>query len=362
MSHRLRPLMLLVIALASLAVAACGGGDDEGKATSSTDVNKLLKDTFSGQNNVKSGKLNLLLDIDSSAAGAAAGPVSVKLAGPFESQGTGRLPKFKIDAALAGAGQNLKAGATSTGDKGFISFQGQNYAVSDEVFKQFKASYEQAQKQAGSGAKPQSLATLGIDPQKWLKNAKNAGEAKVGDEDTIKITGDVDVDALLDDLDKALGQARSLGLQGAENLPSKLTPAQRKQFADSVKNLKVEIYTGKKDAILRRMVVKLGLSQASDKSKTANVGLDLSLLDVNEGQEIEAPSNAKPFDQLLGQLGASGLAGGLGGSGSSGGGSSGSGSGSNGSNADAFKKYSDCVAKAGNDAAKAQKCADLLTQ
>jgi hypothetical protein len=360
MSPRLRPLMLLVIALASLAFAACGGGDDEEKATSSTDVNKLLKDTFSGQKNVKSGKLNLVVNIDSGAAGAAAGPVSVKIAGPFESQGTGKLPKFKIDAALSGAGQNLKAGATSTGDKGFISFQGQQYAVSDEVFKQFKASYEQAQKQATGGSKQASLATLGIDPQKWLTNAKNAGEAKVGDEDTIKITGDVDVDALLNDLDKALGQARSLGLQGAENLPSKLTPEQRKQFADSVKNLSVELYTGKADAILRRMVVKLGLKQSSDQSKDANVGLDMSFTDVNEGQEIEAPSNAKPFDQLLGQLGAAGLGGGLGGSGSSGGGSSGSGS--SGSNADAFKKYSDCVAKAGNDAAKAEKCADLLTQ
>jgi hypothetical protein len=360
MSHRLRPLMLLVIALASLAFAACGG-DDEGKATSSTDVNQLLKDTFSGQKNVKSGKLNLVVDIDSSAAGAATGPVSVKVAGPFESQGTGKLPKFKIDAALSGAGQNLKAGATSTGDKGFISFQGQQYAVSEEVFKQFKASYEQAQKSSASGSKQTSLATLGIDPQKWLKNPKNAGEAKVGDDDTIKITGDVDVNALLDDLDKALGQARSLGLQGSDNLPSKLTPEQRKQFEDSVKNLSVEIYTGKEDTILRRLVVKLGLKQAADESKSANVGLDMSITDVNEGQEIEAPSNAKPFDQLLGQLGASGLGGGLGGSGSSSG-SSGSRSGSSGSNADAFKKYSDCVAKAGNDAAKAQKCADLLTQ
>src|SRR3954468_1530004 len=216
MAHRLRPLMLLVIALASLAVAACGGGDDEEKATSSTDVNKLLKDTFSGQKEVKSGKLNLLVDIDSNVAGAAAGPVSVKVAGPFESQGTGRLPKFKIDAALSSPGQNLEAGATSTGDKAFISFRGQHYAVSDRIFKQFKASYEEAQKQNG-GNSNQSLATLGIDPRKWLKNPKNAGEAKVGDEDTIKITGDVDVNALLDDLDKALSEARSLGLQGSDN-------------------------------------------------------------------------------------------------------------------------------------------------
>jgi hypothetical protein len=357
MSHRLRPLLLLVIALASLAVAACGGGGDDDKATSSTDVNQLLKDTFSGGKNVKSGKVNLALKIDSSAAGAAAGPVSVTLAGPFETQGTGKLPKFKLDAALSGAGQNLKAGATSTGEKGFINFQGQEYAVSDQVFKQFKASYEEAQKK-GSGNNQQSLATLGIDPQKWLKNAKNGGEAKVGDEDTIKITGDVDVNALLDDLDKALSQARSLGLQGSENLPSRLTPEQRKQFADSVKSLDVEIYTGKKDTILRRMVVNLGLAQAADTSKTAKVALDLQLTDVNEGQEISAPSNTKPFDELVSQLGAAGLGGGLGGSGSSGSGSSG-GSSSSGS-AETFKKYSDCVAKAGNDAAKAEKCADLL--
>jgi hypothetical protein len=351
MSHRLRPLMLLVFALLALAVGACGGGDED-KATSSTDVNQLLKDTFSGKNKVDSGKLDLLMKIDSNAAGAATGPVTVKLAGPFESQGTGKLPKFALDASLSGAGQNLQAGATSTGDKGFLSFRGQDYAVSDQIFKQFTASYEEAQKQSG-GNSNQSLATLGIDPQKWLKNAKNAGEAKVGDEDTIKITGDVDVNALLDDVDKALGRARSLGLQGSDNLPSRLTPEQRKQFADSVENLKVEIYTGKKDTILRRMVVKLGLRQASDESKTANVDFDLSLLDVNEGQEIEAPSNAKPFDQLLGQL--KGLAGQLGGTSSSGGSSSGGGS-----NAEDFKKYSDCVAKAGNDAAKAQQCADLL--
>jgi len=340
--------MLLVTAVMALAVTACGGGNDD-KATSSSDVDQLLKDTFSGSSNVKSGKLNLLMKLDSGAAGAAAGPVSVKLAGPFESQGTGRLPKFKLDAALSGAGQNLQAGATSTGDKGFISFRGQDYAVSDQIFKQFKASYEEAQKKNG-GNSNQSLATLGIDPRKWLKNPKNAGEAKVGDEDTIKITGDVDVNALLDDLDKALSEARSLGLQGSDNLPSRLTPEQRKKFAESVKNLSVDIYTGKKDTILRRMLVKLRLRQAADESKNADVDFDISLTDVNEGQDIEAPSNTKPFDQLLGQLGAAGLGG-------SGGASSGS---SGGANADAFKKYSDCVAKAGNDAAKAQKCAALL--
>ena len=97
------------------------------------------------------------MKIDSSASGAATGPVSVKLAGPFETRGAGRLPKFKLDASLSGAGQNLQAGATSTGDKGFLSFRGQDYAVSDQIFREFKASYEEAQKQSGRNS-GQSLA------------------------------------------------------------------------------------------------------------------------------------------------------------------------------------------------------------
>ena len=237
MFHRLRPLMLLVTAVLALAVAACGGGGDE-KATSSTDVNQLLKDTFSQGKTPKSGKLHVALKLDGNVTGSATGPVSVKLDGPFESQGTGKLPKFDMDASLSGAGQNFKAGATSTGDKGFVSFQGQDYAVSDEVFKQFTASYEQAVKQSNGKSKQQSLSTLGIDPAAWLKNPKNEGEAKVGDTDTIKITGDVDINRMLDDVSKATAQARSLGVQGFENLPSQLTPEQRKQAADSIKNIK----------------------------------------------------------------------------------------------------------------------------
>jgi hypothetical protein len=358
MSHRLRPLMLLVTALLSLAVAACGGDEGGGdKATSSTDVNQLLKDTFSEGKTPKSGKLHVALKLDGNLGGAAAsGPVSVKLDGPFESQGSGQLPKFDMDASLAGAGQNFKAGATSTGEKGFVSFQGEDYVVSDEVFKQFEASYEQAVKQSNSSSKQQSLATLGIDPAAWLKNPKNEGEAKVGDTDTIKISGDVDINRMLDDISKATSQARSLGIQGFENLPSQLTPEQRKQAADSIKNLRTEIYTGKDDTIMRRLHVAFDLANGGEK---ANVDVDFSYTDVNEGQKIKSPSNAKPFDQLLGQL--QGLAGQLGGGSGGSGGSSGSGSsGSSGPTPEDFKKYSDCVAKAGSDPAKAQKCADLL--
>jgi hypothetical protein len=344
MTSRSRLLLLALVAALVAFVAGCGGGDKkEPSADEDTSVDQVLKDTFSGKKQVDSGKLDLSLKIDvqGSSDSQLQGPITLSLTGPFQTQGKGNLPKFDIDAAFEGAGQSLKAGVTSTGDKAFVNFQGTEYAVSNQVFQQFKAGYEQAQKQSADKGNQRSLATLGIDPRRWLTDPKNEGEAKVGDTDTIKITGGVDVDKLLDDVNTALDKARSLGVEGSDQLPEKLTDQQKQQAAKAIKDLKVEIYTGKDDTTLRRMVVAMNVD--GDQNGSGTLTLDFQLLDLNEDQTIEAPSGAKPFDQLLGQLGGLGLGGGAAGSGS---GSSGSGSGSGGASAEDLK---------------AQKCAELLS-
>ena len=304
---RLRPASLLSLLMTvALVVAACGGSDEE--SSSSTDVNELLTKTFTGSKKVDSGNLDLTLKIEAQGGESQLdGPVSIRLSGPFEAQEGGRLPKFKLDAAFEGAGQSINAGATSTGEKGYLSFQGTDYVVEDQVFEQFKAGFEQAQKQGGSDQ--QSFASLGMDPRNWLTNPKNEGDAKVGDDDTIKITGGVDLDKLLDDINNALGKASSLGLGGAGQVPEKLTEEQKRQVTESVKDPRVEIYTGKEDSILRRMVVNLGIDdKASGTSGT--VAFDVSITDLNEDQDIAEPADAKPFSDLLGQLGGLGLGGG----------------------------------------------------
>jgi hypothetical protein len=362
-TRSLQAILLALLATLALAVGACGGdgggGGDE--ASADTDVDTLLSDTFKGNKDVKSGKLALKLDIDAKGA-EVEGPISVSLGGPFQSKGDKQLPTFDIDFAFEGGGQSIKAGLTSTGEKGFVNFQGTEYAVSDQVFQQFKTGYEQAQKQGSSKDQNQSLSSLGLDPRQWLTNPKNEGEAKVGDDDTIKITGGVDVNKLLDDVNTALQKTRELGVQGTEQLPSQLTDEQKQQVAQAVKNPKVEIYTGKDDTILRRMVVALSIVDPQGASGSADIKFDLAISDLNEDQKVSEPSGAKPFDELINKLGGLGLGGlggaaggGSGGSGSSGGGSSGTPNNAN------LEKYSQCIQDAGSDVDKARKCADLLT-
>ena len=80
----------------------------------------------------------------STSASAAGGrPAAVKLTGPFESEGKGKLPKLRLRRASTAAARAL-GGVTSTGDKGFVTLDGTTTSVSDLIVQQFKAGYEQA--------------------------------------------------------------------------------------------------------------------------------------------------------------------------------------------------------------------------
>jgi len=345
-------LALAALLVAAVALVACGGGDGA-SADSGTDVDTLLDQTFSGSKKIESGKVDLSLKADvSGGSTGVSGPISVKLSGPFESQGAKKLPKFNFDVAASAQGQDIKAGVESTGDKGFVSFNGTDYVLSDRVFEQFKAGYEQAAAKGGKRRHP-SLASLGLDPKKRLKDPKNAGEGKVGDTDVIRITGGVDVPKFLDDVNTALAKTGSLGVPNAQ-LPSRLTARQRQRIEKAVKDVRVEIATGKDDSILRRMKVDLTAQDPSGKDGKATIAFDLKLLDVNESQDFPEPSGAKPFDQLLSQFGVSGLGGLTGQS------SSGSGGSSGGASRQQLQDYTDCIEQAGSDQAKAQKGAALL--
>jgi hypothetical protein len=369
---RVIPLLLALIALATaLGIAACGGGGG-------ADARQVVKQTFQGKKRVDSAKLNLSMTANLRATGLAATqvkePIVIQMAGPFQSRGETELPAMDLQLSATGSGQDFSAGAVSTGDKGYVTFQGKPYSVPDNVFARFKRGFEQQQKQDNKSTNNLDLKALGLNPDAWLKNPKNEGDEDVGGATTTHVSSEVDTDALLKDLDRLLRRSDQLGLsqQQLQQIPQGLNSQSRKQIKDSIKRAKVDIWTGKDDKTLRRLKLDLSfelpaaLQSQAQGVEGGDIKLDLEVADVNKPQDIKAPANPRPWSELQKQFGNSTLgglgssSGGLGssgaGSGSSGGGSS---SGTGTSSSKRAQRYLKCVQKAAKPA-DVTKCGSIL--
>ena len=163
MSLRRLLVPLCTAALAASGLAACGAGDagSGGSAGSSGSAQDVVQQTFGAGKAIRSGKLDASLRADLKGLPLLSAPVALKVSGPFQSAGAGKVPSFDLSVGLSLAGRTLSAGAVSTGDKGFLRFQGQAYAVGDALWAKFAKGFTQASGAAGSGT---SLKALGIDP------------------------------------------------------------------------------------------------------------------------------------------------------------------------------------------------------
>jgi hypothetical protein len=331
-------LLALVLLLPALAIAACG---EDSSAGTDESAQQLIDQTFSGEKKVDSGKLNLDLNAKLEATGAAAsqleGPLSLKLAGPFQSLGEDKLPEVDFDMTISAGGQKFTAGAVTTADQAFISYQGTNYRIPQSQFERYKRQVEREARQQNREQQNQfDLATLGVNPRDWLENPTKEGEEEVGGAETVHVSSEVDINAFLRDLNDLIRRAGRLGLD-ANQVPQRIPRSTMRQLEQSVRSAKFDLWTGKEDKIMRRLELEFSFETPEDLRDQAQgvtggtVDMKVEIAELNEDQEIEVPKEARPLSELQSQLGigALGLGEGLGGS--SGGGSSGSGSSGGGS-------------------------------
>jgi hypothetical protein len=362
-SALIRPAGLLaLIGVLAAVLVACGGSSD--------DPNKLLKETFSGTHKVTSGKLNVSVNVSAQGVQGLSQPIKIALTGPFQTQGKTQLPNFDLALTFSGGGQSFSAGATSTGGKGYLKFQGQAYEVPQNILAQFKQGFQQAQQRNQGQSNTNAFKKLGLNPLDWLKDPKVEGDEDVGGTSTKHISANIDVPKFVTDLNTLLRNAQSLGASAAQTgrLPSNITPQQQQQIQQAVKKANVQVWTGADDKTLRKLQIDLGIQGSGGRSGDLTFILEID--DLNQSQTINPPANAKPFSALTQQLNGLGLGGAVGGAGAGAGGTStapsgssgSSGSGSSGSSAANAKlqRYTQCLQSAAGDAAKLQKCADLL--
>jgi hypothetical protein len=348
---RIAILISLLAAAALLAVTGCGGGGN------STGARALIDKAF--KQPIHSALVTINLQASLSGVPQLSQPIQLRLAGPFKSNGHGKLPSLDWKVDFSGGGQAFSAGLVSTGDDAFVNFQGQNYEVGKAQVAQFNS---QLAAQAQNRNR-QSLKSFGIDPRDWISNPQEKGDQTVNGVATNHVQAGIDVGKLLNDLNKVLAKAGSLGTTVAA--PRQIPKSVIDSAKNIVKNPKFDLYSGKVDNVIRRLAVAIDFSVPSGSQakvgglKSGTVNFTVDFTNVGQPQTITAPTGAKPIGQLTQQLGGlGGLGGGLGGGSAAPGGG---GSGGNGPSASQFNRYQQCIQRTNpSDVAGLQKCAQLL--
>jgi hypothetical protein len=354
----------------ALGVAACGSsashgstsnGSGAGASAASSNPSTLLRQTFAASHTVKSGMLDLSVVITTKGSSELTTPLSLSLSGPFQSRGSGRSAESALTIALAGLGKHGSLGVTTTSAGAYVTLEGTSYKLPSADFKKLQTSLGS---KSSTGSEP-GLSSFGINPEDWVSRPEIVGTATVDGALTEHLHANVDVRAFLLSLNKVLAKESST-LQSAGStaakIPTHITAAEASKIAAEIRQPTVDVWTGKSDSTLRRLVVDATLPVHGSISSelgglsSATIRLSIDYSHLNEPQTITAPANAQSYKQLqakLESLGASleGLGAGTG-SGSTTTGSSGS--------SEKLSKYSACIQKANGQVAKMQKCATLL--
>lgn len=287
--HVLAALACLVLCGGLL--AACGDDSDD------TGAQGLLDQTFgSGASAIDNGQMDLDFRLDPKGLLALGGPIKLSLDGPFSSPGDRQLPHFDVDFAATLANEIFRGSVLSTGRAAFVVLDGRGYKVDREFVADLREGLADT-----AGRRQPGLKSLGIDPLRWVSGAQERGEERVAGVDTTRISANVKVATLLEDIDRLLTKAGGSGGSGGL-----LSPQVRKQISDAVKTAKVDIWTGTDDKILRQLTVRIDFAFKEGERPipgldAGKINLRLRLTDVNETKvAVQAPANARPLADLTG--------------------------------------------------------------
>jgi hypothetical protein len=265
--------LLTLVAL----VAGCGGS---GRA------NEILSDTASNLGKIHSGDLTLRLVV--SPREGTKGRIGFELRGPFALR-PGALPIAKIAyTQIAGANQ-ATATFISTGTKAYAEVNGKAYELppqSTELVRQAASGI------GGSGG----LGQFQIDS--WVEDPVATDGGDVGGTRTDRVSAGLDV---VDAANGLLGLVRQLGRDAP-----RIEGGQAKRLEDAVDSSGFEVWSGREDHLLRRLLLKADLGFDVPESLRrvlgdvvgAKIEFELAISNPNEPVSVPPPTNPLPSSEL----------------------------------------------------------------
>jgi hypothetical protein len=268
-----RPATTLLAALLAFALTGCGG---------SSGPSGLLQETSDNLGDIRSGDLTLRLLVE--AGGKQAG---FELMGQFALADEGELPVAELDYTQIAGDHEETITLISTGKKAFV-------AMGDDVYELPERQTANLRSVGGEVSGDSGLGTLEIGG--WLIEPTVSDGGEVGGAETDRIHANLDVVRAANDI-----LALVAGLDGSK--ATHLEGRNAEQLRAATKSATIDVYTGKDDRLLRRLVIdaRLGASvpaklreRLGDLSK-ARLTFELGIADPNGDVEVEEPEGAKPL-------------------------------------------------------------------
>jgi hypothetical protein len=265
-----RLLALPLLAAAAIALSGCG-------SDGSDSAEEVLAETAGSLGEIVSGDLGFRV-----AATSGENEVGFELDGLFDLGDKGALPVAEIEYTQIAGAEQATATFISTGEEAFVRIDDQTYRLPEDQVDEF----------GGGSAGGVGLGELRIDG--WLENPELSDGGEVGGAETDKIVADLDPVATANDLLALVG-----ALQGDE--PVSLEGRSAEQLKNAVESSHIEVFTGKDDRILRRLVIEADFAAKLPEElrdltlPNAHFELVLELARPNEDVEVDAPQDAQPF-------------------------------------------------------------------